>query len=99
VNAEVARETLDDFADGPWGRKYPAIAPAWRRQWEQVIPFFAYPPEVRRIIYTTDALDKRDLIGSSVLPGCYRAFTPALSLGGRVRTGFGFSDHALTNRA
>ena len=49
VNAEVAREALDAFADGPWGRKYPAIAPAWRRQWEQVIPFFAYPPEVRRI--------------------------------------------------
>jgi putative transposase len=55
---EVAREALDAFADGPWGRKYPAIAPAWRRQWEQVIPFFAYPPQVRRIIYTTDEVDK-----------------------------------------
>jgi putative transposase len=57
VNAEVARVALDAFADGPWGRKYPAIAPAWRRQWEQVIPFFAYPPEVRRIIYTTNAIE------------------------------------------
>jgi putative transposase len=38
-------------------RKYPAIAPAWRRQWEQVIPFFAYPPDVRRIIYTTNAIE------------------------------------------
>ena len=57
VNAEVAREALDAFADGLWGRKYPAIAPAWRRQWEQVIPFFAYPPEVRRIIYTTNAIE------------------------------------------
>ena len=45
VNAEAAREALEDFAAGSWGRKYPPIAPAWRRQWEQVIPFFAYPPE------------------------------------------------------
>ena len=57
VNAELAREALEEFADGSWGRKYPPIAPAWRRQWEQVIPFFAYPPEVRRIIYTTNAIE------------------------------------------
>src|SRR5215467_9705548 len=57
VNAEAARGALEDFAAGPWGRKYPAVAPAWRRQWEQVIPFFAYPPEVRRIIYTTNAIE------------------------------------------
>ena len=57
INAEAAREALEDFADGPWGRKYPAIAPAWRRQWEQVIPFLAYPPQVRRIIYTTNAIE------------------------------------------
>jgi putative transposase len=57
VNAEAAREALEDFAAGSWGRKYPPIAPAWRRQWEQVIPFFAYPPEVRRIIYTTNAIE------------------------------------------
>jgi transposase-like protein len=49
VNDNAAREALEDFAEGPWGFKYPAIAPAWRRQWEQIIPFFAYPPEVRRI--------------------------------------------------
>ena len=52
VNAEAARDALEDFAVSTWGRKYPAVAPAWRRQWEQVIPFFAYPPEVRRIIVT-----------------------------------------------
>jgi putative transposase len=57
VNTEAAREALEDFATGAWGRKYPAIAPAWRRQWEQVIPFFAYPPEVRRIIDTTNAIE------------------------------------------
>lgn len=57
ATAAAALEALDGFETGPWGRKYPAIAPAWRRQWEQVIPFFAYPPEVRRIIYTTNAIE------------------------------------------
>jgi len=55
--ADAARLALDAFEAGPWGRKYAAIAPLWRRQWEQVIPFFAFPPEVRRIIYTTNAIE------------------------------------------
>src|SRR3954464_12720930 len=50
-------QALDAFETGSWGGKYPAIAPAWRRQWQQVVPFFAFPPEVRRIIYTTNALE------------------------------------------
>ena len=57
VSAEAALEALDAFDASPWGRKYPTIAPAWRRQWDQVIPFFAFPPEVRRIIYTTNAIE------------------------------------------
>jgi putative transposase len=57
VDAEAARAALDAFDEGPWGRKYPPIAAAWRRQWEQVIPFFSYPPEVRKIIYTTNAIE------------------------------------------
>jgi hypothetical protein len=52
ANAEIAREQLEGFAAGHWGKRYPAIAPAWRRQWEQVVPFFAFPIEVRKIIYT-----------------------------------------------
>jgi putative transposase len=55
--ADAALLALDAFEAGPWGRKYAAIAPLWRRQWEQVIPFFAFPPEVRRIIYTTNAIE------------------------------------------
>ena len=55
--AEAALQALEAFEAGPWGRKYPAIAPAWRRQWQQVVPFFAFPPEVRRIIYTTNAIE------------------------------------------
>ena len=48
---------LDDFADGPWGQKYPAIAQSWRRNWPEVIPFFAFPDDVRRMIYTTNAIE------------------------------------------
>ncbi len=55
--ADAALVALDEFAAGPWGKKYPAIAPIWRRQWEQVIPFFAFPEEVRKIIYTTNAIE------------------------------------------
>lgn len=55
--ADAALAALDDFEAGPWGKKYPAIAPLWRRQWDQVIPFFAFPNEVRQIIYTTNAIE------------------------------------------
>lgn len=55
--AELAWERLEEFADSNWGRKYPTIAPLWRRRWEQVIPFMAYPLEIRRAIYTTNALE------------------------------------------
>jgi putative transposase len=56
-NAEAAQAALEEFADGPWGAKYPAIAPSWRRNWDLVIPFFAFPEGVRRIIYTTNAIE------------------------------------------
>ena len=48
---------LEEFDRGPWGRKYPAIALSWRRNWQQVIPFFAFAPEVRTILYTTNAIE------------------------------------------
>ena len=57
VDTDGGRKALEDFDAGPWGRKYPAIAQAWRRQWDQVIPFFAFPVAVRRIIYTTNAIE------------------------------------------
>src|SRR3982075_1406388 len=55
--ATVARERLEDFDRGPWGQKYPAIAQSWRRNWEQVIPFFAFAPDLRKILYTTNAIE------------------------------------------
>jgi len=54
---EAAAEHLAAFAAGAWGQKYPPIVTAWRRHWEQVIPFFAFPPPVRRILYTTNAIE------------------------------------------
>ena len=55
-DADLARKALEDFDTGVWGRKYPSIAQSWRRNWEHVIPFFAFPVAVRRIIYTTNAI-------------------------------------------
>jgi putative transposase len=56
-SAEAARAELEAFEQGPWGGKYPTIAAAWRRAWDHVIPFFAFPPAVRRVIYTTNAIE------------------------------------------
>jgi putative transposase len=57
VSAEAAERELEAFAQGPWGKKFPTIAAAWRRVWDKVIPFFAFPPEVRRVLYTTNAIE------------------------------------------
>ena len=48
---------LDTFERGPWGLQFPTVVASWRRAWTHVIPFFAFPPEVRRVIYTTNALE------------------------------------------
>jgi putative transposase len=57
ASAKAAQEALEAFETGPWGRQYPTIAQSWRRAWEHVIPFFAFPPDVRRVIYTTNAIE------------------------------------------
>jgi len=57
VSAEAAQAELDTFEAGPWGQKFPTVVGAWRRAWDKVIPFFAFPPEVRRVIYTTNAIE------------------------------------------
>ena len=56
-NAQAAAAALQEFEDGPWGKKFVAITAMWRRHWAHVIPFFAYPPEVRKMIYTTNAIE------------------------------------------
>jgi putative transposase len=58
TDADVAEKALTAFDAGFWGQRYPAIGQSWRRAWSEVIPFFAFPDEVRRIVYTTDEIDK-----------------------------------------
>jgi putative transposase len=55
--AEAAGAALDAFERGPWGQKFPTVVASWRRAWTHVIPFFAFPPEVRKVVYTTNALE------------------------------------------
>ncbi|ABO57961.1 transposase, mutator type [Burkholderia vietnamiensis G4] len=61
ASEEAARQALQDFADGPWGAKYPTIVQSWRRAWEHVIPFFVFPPEIRRVVYTTNAIESLNM--------------------------------------
>ena len=57
VDDKTAEAALTAFENSPWGRKYEAIGKAWRRAWQEVIPFFAFPREVRRILYTANAIE------------------------------------------
>ena len=57
VDVEAAELALAEFEDSDLARQYPAIAPSWRRAWNEVIPFLDYPPEVRRLIYTTNSIE------------------------------------------
>ena len=56
-DAEAGLAALEAFDAGFWGQRYPAIAQSWRRNWQHVVPFFAFPESVRRIIYTTNAIE------------------------------------------
>src|SRR5690242_580637 len=54
--AETAAAKLEAF-EVQWGKRYPAIGQAWRRAWEYVVPLFAFPPAIRKLIYTTNAVE------------------------------------------
>ena len=56
-SAEAALAELDAFERSPLGLKFPTVGAAWRRAWDRVIPFFTFPPEVRKVIYTTNAIE------------------------------------------
>lgn len=53
---EEAELRLEEFAQ-KWDCRYPTISPQWRRNWERIVPFLAYPDEIRRVIYTTNAIE------------------------------------------
>ena len=57
ASAEAAEAALDAFERGPWGVKFPTAVASWRRALSHVIPFLAFPPAVRRVIYTTNAIE------------------------------------------
>ena len=56
VDADAAQEALEAF-DEKWGARFPVITQAWLNAWEYVTPFLAFPPEVRRVVYTTNAIE------------------------------------------
>jgi putative transposase len=57
IDATAPAAALGAFEAAYWGQKYPAIGIAWRRVWAEVVPFFAFPKDVRRLIYTTNAIE------------------------------------------
>ncbi|MGO8740666.1 IS256 family transposase [Rhodoblastus sp.] len=56
-DAADGEAALAAFEAGAWGQKYPAIVQSWRRAWAEVFPFYAFHPDVRRLIYTTNAIE------------------------------------------
>ena len=77
-DADAARAALEAFDASQWGQKYPAIAQGWRRNWERVIPFFAFPEAVRRIIYTTNAM--RRSTQNCAAPCAHEVIFPPMTL-------------------
>jgi putative transposase len=60
ATSEDAQQQLEAFAE-KWDGRYPSISQIWRRNWEQVTPFFAYPAEIRKVIYTTNAVESLNM--------------------------------------
>ena len=60
ATAEEAERQLAEFA-AQWDQRYPSISALWRRNWPGVIPFFQFPPEIRRIVYTTNAIESLNM--------------------------------------
>jgi putative transposase len=56
----AAEQSLEEFSL-KWDAKFPMLAKSWRNNWERVIPFFAYPPEIRKVIYTTNAIESLNM--------------------------------------
>jgi putative transposase len=56
ASEELAQENLEIFSQ-KWDSRYPTISKSWQANWQRIIPFFAYPEEIRRIIYTTNAIE------------------------------------------
>jgi putative transposase len=60
ATVEEAERQLAEFA-AQWDQRYPSISALWRRNWQGVIPFFQFPPEIRKIVYTTNAIESLNM--------------------------------------
>lgn len=60
ATAEEAAGELDRF-EGEWGGQYRAVVRLWRGNWDNIIPFFQFPPEIRKVIYTTNAIESLNM--------------------------------------
>ncbi len=65
---EAARDALGRF-DAKWSEKYPAIVPGWERDWERLTPLFSFPPEIRKVVYTTNAIESLNYSLRKVIKG------------------------------
>ena len=57
ASEDAALDALGAFSDSDLGRRYPGVAATWERAWERFTPFLAFPPEVRKVIYTTNSVE------------------------------------------
>jgi transposase-like protein len=64
THSGLALAQLEAF-EAEWGKRYPTIGQAWRRAWEHVVPFFAFPPAVRKMIYTTNAVEPQSQLAQN----------------------------------
>ena len=60
ATAEAAELALSQFGD-KWNASHPTISQVWRRNWERIIPFYAFPAEIRKVIYTTNAVESLNM--------------------------------------
>ena len=91
--AEAARTAQEEFAEH-WGGQYPAIAPGWERNWERLTPFFGYPPEIRKVVYTTNAIESLKYSLRKIIKGRGASdwrVTRLLERHGAVRTATGLA--------
>ena len=66
ASKDLASVALDEFAL-VWDKKYPMISKSWRKNWGEVIPFFKFSPEIRKIVYTTNAIESLNFTRQKVI--------------------------------
>ena len=61
ATVEAAEARLTEFEESSWGKRFPMIGKSWRKHWEEIIPFFSYSPGIRKIMYTTNAIESLNM--------------------------------------